>query len=81
MKTLLIWDGGKKDGEVIADTKYLPEHIVNMPRFRIPLPPEMIQIQVQIEGGEMETTRTKYAVCAKSNLIVDDKVVCLCKEE
>ena len=80
MEVVLIWDEGEKKGQVIDETKYLSEYLVNRDSFKIPLPPDIADFKFVFEGEESEPTEIKYAICKKSDLIIKDKVVCLCKE-
>lgn len=74
---VLIWDKGEKKGQVLVESKYLPDYQI----IRIPLPPDVSKMVIRMSGEPPEPTPMKYAECKHSGLNIKGKEVYLCEEK
>lgn len=76
-----VWNKGKEKGQTICETSYLPDYNV----LRIPLPIVSYQYaKVRMIGDssfEEPHTPIPIAICTKSNIVADGKMIYLCELE
>ena len=81
MKNVFIYEDGQKVGEVFADTNFISEKLAKRDVIYFPLLSDITLMKPSIDNEVPDMTIAKTLRCRKTEMIVKDKRVWLCKEE
>lgn len=71
-KKVLVWDEGERKGEVIVKSSYLPD----LDEIRLP---EIPETQTFSDSMVVVPTEVKMILCKRTEIIVDGRVIYLCR--